>query len=949
MVPGSPSAQSSLNQAAKPCKSPTNLRTLEINFQSISAKREVFWSLVDAVKPDIIYGCETWLKPDIRLGEIFPPGYNLYRKDRSDGYGGVLLGIHSSLSSHQLDISTEAEFVGAKIISGEQSFIVCALYRPTNNNLEYMVALNQAIESVYTDNPRSAIWIAGDINLPDIEWATDEIVGHQYSAALNEKFLEMKARTGLEQIIDFPTRGNNTLDVILTNRPSLINCCEPMPGLSDHSVVYADWNIIARKQKLIRRKIFLWKRADFDSIRSKTQSWTENFQAKYSSSTPVEVLAREIDIHLKKTLQEQVPSKFTSTRFNQPWFSTATKQICRKKARAYKKAMKSNRVRDWRRFRRLKKKAQSICRQAYNQYLSDIICSEPGGGKRLGAIIKAKRCDQAGVAPLKDGNFMHSDPKVKANILNRQFASVFTDDKTAASPDLGTSTHPTMNDIKINSAGIAKLMRNLNPHKATGPDGVPARLLKEIANEIAPAISTLFQATLNQGTIPAVWKEALVVPLFKKGNRSSPVNYRPVSLTSILCKLCEHVIHSAIINHLSANKILCDAQHGFRKSRSCDTQLILTINDLAKGLEDKEQTDLILLDFSKAFDKVSHRLLLQKMEHYGVHGATLNWVKDFLSQRTQQVLVDGQMSTQANVTSGVPQGSVLGPLLFLVFINDLPDCVKSSTTRLFADDTAVYRRIMSPEDAILLQQDLDALQKWEKTWLMEFHPAKCKVLRITNKRKPTPSAYTIHGMKLEEVKSAKYLGLTIDNKLSFNPHVDSTAKKANSTRAFLQRNFHHCNRRIKEATYKTYIRPIVEYAAPACDPHTHRSINKLEQVQRNSARYVTNTYDRRASITKVLNQLKWPSLQSRRQQIRLSMLYRIRYNLVDITWTDHLTAATSNTRGHNSRFFKPHIFNDVYKYSFFPRTSHEWNHLKKDPRDFATLDAFKVALREGTI
>ena len=243
-----------------------------------------------------------------------------------------------------------------------------------------------------------------------------------------------------------------------------------------------------------------------------------------------------------------------------------------------------------------------------------------------------------------------------------------------------------MSDIKISNTGIAKLLWNLNPHKASGPDGVPAKLLKEIANEIAPAISILFQATLNQGTIPATWKKAVVVPLFKKGSRSSPANYRPISLTAILCKVCEHVIHSTIINHLSDHKILSDAQHGFRKRRSCDSQLILTINDLAKGIEEKGQTDLILLDFSKAFDKVSHRLLLHKLEHYGVRGTTLLWVKDFPSQRSQQVLVDGQVSTQADVTSGVPRGSVLGPLLFPAYIKDPPDCVKSSTARLFADD-----------------------------------------------------------------------------------------------------------------------------------------------------------------------------------------------------------------------------------------------------------------------
>jgi hypothetical protein len=205
-------------------------------------------------------------------------------------------------------------------------------------------------------------------------------------------------------------------------------------------------------------------------------------------------------------------------------------------------------------------------------------------------------------------------------------------------------------------------------------------------------------------------------------------------------------------------------------------------------------------------------------------------VKDFFSHRTQQVIVDGQVSNQANVTSGVPQGSVLGPLLFLVFINDLPDCTKSSTTRLFADDCVLYKRISSHHDATKLQEDIDALQNWEKTWLMKFHPSKCQVVRVTKKLKPVTVPYSIHGITLEEVTSAKYLGLNVDNKLNFNNHVDITAKKANSTRAFLQRNFNRCSRRIKEATYETYVRPIAEYAAAAWDPHTQRNIKKVEQV-----------------------------------------------------------------------------------------------------------------------
>ena len=216
---------------------------------------------------------------------------------------------------------------------------------------------------------------------------------------------------------------------------------------------------------------------------------------------------------------------------------------------------------------------------------------------------------------------------------------------------------------------------------------------------ITPVLTTIFQASIDQGTVPDDWKTAFVTPLFKKGDRSKASNYRPVSLTSVCCKVIEHIIHSQVISHLERHNILADQQHGFRKRRSCESQLITTIHDLANGLNERKQIDAVLLDFSKAFDKVPHHRLSSKLHHYGVRGQTLAWIQSFLSDRCQQVVVDGEKSTAAPVTSGVPQGTVLGPLLFLVYINDLPSKVQS-TTRLFADDCLMYRVIKSKDDTL---------------------------------------------------------------------------------------------------------------------------------------------------------------------------------------------------------------------------------------------------------
>ena len=659
-----------------------------------------------------------------------------------------MLGIHNSVNNHQIDIETNAEFVAAKIVNGNQNIVVAAFYRTPVNDGNSMRELTSTISNLCQSNPGAAIWICGDANLPDIEWSTHSIrPSPRYKISINEAFIDLLDRTGLEQIIDFPTRGDSILDIILTNRPSLINSCSSLPALSDHDVVFADINARAIRRKPVRRKILLWNRADLHDICSRVSQLSLDYTTKFSTTTSVETLADNLQNELEKIISDCVPSKFTTTRPNQPWFNTATKRAVRRKGPAFKKAHRTNKVKDWIQFKRLKKETQKTCRKAYNKFTYDIIHSDPGSKrhKRLGALIKSKRCDNIGVAPLKDQGFLHSDPKAKANILNEQFISVFPLDDGSHLPDFPDHQFPAMDNITAYQNGVIKLLRNLKPFTASGPDGIPTKLLKETAAEISPAITLLFQALIDQGRVPSQWKKAHIVPIFKKGSQSSPANYRPISLTSVRCKLCEHILHCAIIHHLSDHEILSDAHHVFQKRRSCDTQLIATLEDLARGIDNKSQTDVILLDYEKAFDKVCHHHLLSKVKHYGIHSSTFQWISDFLHSRSQVVLVDGQKSLESTVSSGVPQGSVLGPLLFLIYINDLPQCVSSATTRLFANDSVVYYQISSSDDSASLQKDLDALQDWEDKWLMQFNASKCQVLQITNKRKPLPATFTIHG------------------------------------------------------------------------------------------------------------------------------------------------------------------------------------------------------------
>ena len=284
------------------------------------------------------------------------------------------------------------------------------------------------------------------------------------------------------------------------------------------------------------------------------------------------------------------------------------------------------------------------------------------------------------------------------------------------------------------------------------------------------SLTLIYNETLAQGTVPDDWRQANVAPIFKKGEKYDAANYRPaVSLTCICCKTLEHIIVSNINKHLASESILADCQHGFRSQRSCETQLVQFLHDLVSNQDralsrNHRQTDVIIMDFAKAFDKVPHRRLLYKLDYYGIRGSTHKWITSWLSWRFQKVVLDGQASDPVPVLSGVPQGSVLGPVLFLIFINDLPENIRSSV-RLFADDCVLYRNIESPTDCQILQDDLNSLAQWEADWQMKFNVAKCHSMRVTRHPpdKHIQFEYTLHQQRLEQVQSAKYLGITISD------------------------------------------------------------------------------------------------------------------------------------------------------------------------------------------
>lgn len=599
-------------------------------------------------------------------------------------------------------------------------------------------------------------------------------------------------------------------------------------------------------------------------------------------------------------------------------------------------------------FKKIKSLLQKKTRQAYWDYMNNIICDtgehKHGTTKRFWGFIKSLRNDSSGVAPLRENGVLKSNASDKAEILNKQFSSVFTSDTDTVFADLGPNKFNAMPNITVTENGVCKLLKNLNPHKAAGPDAIKPNILKECAVEIAPIFVKLFNMSLSTGMIPSDWSQAFVTPIFKKGEKYQASNYRPVSLTCITCKILEHIVVSNILDHLDKFNILVDNQHGFRARRSCETQLVGFIHDLAQSIQ-RGQVDVAIMDFSKAFDVVHHGRLLHKLAHYGIRGDVLSWVGAFLGNRSQRVVVDGATSTMASVISGVPQGSVLGPLLFLLYINDLPASVKSNV-RLFADDCVIYRTIHSVQDTLQLQSDLDKLSEWEQKWKMGFNISKCHIMHVSRSRRTINTTYTLHNEPLSVVSQATYLGVEVSSNLSWTPHINKVTSKASQSLGFLKRNIHSAKKPTKVAAYQAIVRPTLEYCSSVWDPYTQKDIDKLENVQKQAARFSTNNYRKTpGTVTNIMTELNWNTLEYRRKTSRLTLFYKMVYDKVDVNPSHYLTPYTRQSRHyHHLAYHIPTSTVDYYKYSFFPRTVVQWNTLPSHVVSADSVTGFKSAM-----
>ena len=602
-------------------------------------------------------------------------------------------------------------------------------------------------------------------------------------------------------------------------------------------------------------------------------------------------------------------------------------------------------------YRKANNKVKRMMRKAKRNFERSIAQNSKSCPKSFWSYVRSKLRTKAGVAPLlnnvTDKTSVKFTDEEKSNILQDQFSSVFTREPDGPLPPFEKQTDKSIFDILVSQEMVHNQIKILNPNKSCGPDDIHSRLLLELADEMAEPIAIILNRTMKEGTLPNDWKKAYVTPIYKKGAKNKAENYRPVSLTSIICKLMEKIIKEAIMKHIVDNNLLSKNQFGFVTGRSTVTQLLKYLDECIDEIVDGGIIDVIYMDFAKAFDTVPHRRLMHKLEAYGIRGMINGRLSAFLSNRSQVVKVNGTESRSSPVISGIPQGSVLGPLLFVLYINDLPEQVTSSVF-LFADDTKVLRKVTSLEDAVILQNDLEALERWSDKWLLEFNPDKCHVLSLGKFEKIRHTHhYSLCGEELDHVFEEKDLGIIIDADLKFEEHMASKVNKANAIMGLIRRTFSFLDGKLFKQLYTSFVRPHLEYGQAVWSPYLMKHIGMIENVQKRATKLVDGLNN--MEYTERLQILKLPTLVYRRARGDMAELFK-HFHVYDRETLSRSFKPRDRSSRHHQYQLMPNKAKDglrgIQNNSFYHRTIDIWNNLPRKVVDAGNINGFKNKLDE---
>ena len=848
---------------------------------------------------------------------------------------------------------------------------VAVVYRPPDASCSSFSKLIEMLSSALDNLTPSDhdVFITGDFNLPQINWETLQIQsGGTLDSNLSAQcLLNFMSTYLLNQVVTVSTRGSNTLDLVLCNNDRLVSDVTSEPTeMSDHDMVSV---LLSFNPGLMEEahasyldemsfRSLDFNRADFERINDVLQNvdWCELRETSTFEEFPKEFTKKVLAACL-----ENVPRKRPPT--GKPKLYNSLR---RKKARLKIRLSAAESANDPDRIKKLEDEIGAVMYEIKEAIVHHL----DRGEKRAVDKIKVNpkyfysyaksfsKVKHSITALLDSDKKLVTERKGLANILQQQFCSVFSD---THNPDKSppTFTVPPLSsddtELVLTQDLIIKAISEIKLDSAPGPDGIPAILLKRCASSMSVPIHLLWSESMSTGIVPGFYKTGYVSPLFKKGSRCNAANYRPVTLTSHVVKVYERVVRKHMVRYLETNNLLSDKQHGFRSNRSCLTQMLDHFDDIFEGFTQGQDTDSIYLDFEKAFDKVDLELLMLKLKRYGFHHKLLAWIQSFLSHRQQVVVVNGVHSDIAMVLSGVPQGSVLGPLLFILFINDLEMVVSSSKVRFFADDTRVSKLIGCTEDCLSLQTDLDNILEWSRHNNMKLHEQKFELLNhLHNKRchsedLPFFMETLIYKVSSEDilypVDSVRDLGVMVSSDLSWRGHLSNMVTRARSTLSWVFSVFKTREKTVMTTLYKSLVRSLLEYCCPLWDPVKVTEIQLLEGVQRTFTSRICGTEN--MNYWERLTHMKMTSLQRRRERYTILMMWKILNNVVpnccDIKFTEtsrHGTRAIIPSLSRSSSSSKQ----SLYDSSFAVRGPRLWNIVPKDVKTADSFDSFKSRL-----
>lgn len=856
---------------------------------------------------------ETHLKPKILDAEIVShkPKYNLTRTDRSGDKkgGGVAILLQNTLSATTLLTHSTSACEILSIAIDDLKLIITVIYRPPKSKPNDFKTILDKLKQVISSDSYAAYTstVIGDFNFPFIQWFHSENNCAIHSNKNTGSTAEVSQFTLLKefmlknfhsQYVYEPTRspGNNTLDLIYTNNNNLISDIVITPTtFSDHHMIKVNTNINLKEELPqntgskpdvpLKGFNFQSEKADWDKTNTylNQQNW-DNIFLNLDIDEMINILLQKCT----EASTENIPDRTASTQKRIPRDRRILFRNRKNAQTKYDKCINENKRQDI--VRKIIEIEKSLLKSRDNEKVNKenrAILNIKKNYKYFYKYAREQSVIKSKIGPLKVGNETVSDPKQIAETLKQQYETVFTTPRTNTNLDLtNTIDENSLNlpqlltELEITGEMIAIAIRELKPDRAAGPDGLPPIFLKKCEESLILPLKLIYEKSITSGIVPKNFKIGVITPIHKGGNRCEPKNYRPVTLTSVLCKVLEKIILKPLVKHLKDNLLYNERQHGFRTKRSTLSQLISHIDDLLDCLEKGYDIDVVYLDFAKAFDKVDHGILLKKLMSLGIRGIYSRWIGSFLTNRTQSIAANGALSSSSNVVSGVPQGTILGPILFLIHISDIDQDLNFSKAYSFADDTKVVSKIKSKEDITNLQQDLETIYVWEDNNNMKFNPDKFQQISYSLKNSGEDHSYkNSNQVIIESASTVKDLGVTLSNDLSFQLHIQNIVEKCNNLISWILRTFRTRDPLPLLTLYKSLVIPHLDYCSQLWCPHKEQEIAQLEQVQRSFTSKLSD--NREQCYVDRLKKFNLYSLERRRERYLILYAWKIIENLVD--------------------------------------------------------------------